>query len=266
MGNKIEKYSLIAIVSLIVLLVSVNSIIERRNYVREYEAERERIERRNDSIARVNDSIAKLREIMLKQQAEEMAKREMSSTIFAGLRFGDSPETVKTTLRNRRKRIIQVPIEDKVDTVYVADYDAKYYKGRLASLTLYTDDTELEYALTDLFSVKYGEPVFGGWHFANCHIAIYSSFRKEYTKDYGYRRSNTNRPILYYNTYRGEKSEFLTQKSSFLKIVYEDKKLLQLIEREKIVADSLENVRRLKAIEKEKELARKLATEVPTNI
>lgn len=221
---------------------------------------------KKDSIKRLNDSIENS---IRKQKLEKMAEIEISS-IFAGLHFGDTENKVKTTMT--RNRIIQIPVEDGVDTVYIDSYDAKYHKGRLVSLILYSDNDYLFRELYELYSRKYGEGLYTGiivegvnygWHFSNCRIQIKMESRPEYEH---WERSLTSDPHLYYNNYRGYKGGSLTKDPYFLKITYEDTKHLRMIEREKELADSLANVKRLKAIEAEKELARKLTTEVPTNI
>jgi hypothetical protein len=81
--------------------------------------------------------------------------------------------------------------------------------------------------------------------------------------DKGYNASNYGN---YYHSYRGNRSSSLTKDASFLKIIYKDFKLLYLLQRQEIEADSLERVRLLEAKEEEKKKARKLATEVATGI
>ena len=259
--------TLAMLASLIVLIAFANltKIRKENAYLQELEVKEKRkkeiIERKEDSIKRANDSIAEARRIMNEQRLEQMATTVMHSTIFAGLHFGDDPQTVQSAIKNNRT--IQVPVYTRVHTVHIKDYDAKYYQGRLASLTLYADESNLIDPLYALFTTKYGEGVDYQWIFSNCKIAIKLGHRRKYER---WERSLSPDPYLYYDDYRGRPSSTLTDKASFIKIIYEDYNLLKLIEQQKIVDDSLMNAKRQKAIEEEKELARKLATEPATNI
>ena len=136
----------------------------------------------------------------------------------------------------------------------------------MASLTLYAEEEQYSDGLVTLYSTKYGKTKNGRWDFANCSIEIRYGGRDVYDPSYeaGYgRRSGA---IMYYDSFRGQRTDFLTKDGTFLKIVYSNNHLLRLKEREKEIADSLEKVRELEAIEAEKELARRLATETATGI
>jgi hypothetical protein len=196
---------------------------------------------------------------------EQRATRDLKTTIFAGINFGDSPAIVEARLNNKQYKKIQVPDGDKVSTVIVDDYDTKYYQGHLAMLILYAEEDELYDALEVLYTTKYGKTKNGKWCFSNCEIDIEYGRRLPYSPswDKGYNASNYGN---YYHSYRGNRSSSLTKDASFLKIIYKDFKLLYLLQRQEIEADSLERVRLLEAKEEEKKKARKLATEVATGI
>lgn len=196
---------------------------------------------------------------------EHRKTEEFNSSIFGGLYFGDSPEEVSWVFEDDDHQKILVPNEDKVAAVNIATYDAEYYKGQLASLILYSEQDELYNNLGTLYKTKYGETKNNDWHFANCSIEINYGFRLEYNpaKDAGY---NSSGPTLYHQSFRLQRSSSITKDGSFLKIEYKHHHLLKLIERERQIKDSLDNVQRLKEIEEEKELARKLATQPAVGI
>lgn len=211
-----------------------------------------------DSIVPKKDSI----DILIEQRKTQV----LNSSIFAGLKFGDSPTIVKRVLQNEKHREIQVPNGNKVATINISTYDAEYYENRLASLTLYAEEEEYSDGLETLYSTKYGKTKNGSWNFANCSIEIRYVGREVYDPRYeaGYGRSSG--PTLYHNSFRGEYTGYITKDGTFLKIVYSNNHLLRLKDRQKEVADSLEKVRELEAMEAEKELARRLATETATGI
>ena len=197
---------------------------------------------------------------------ELRAKQKFNHTIFAGLRFGDNPQKVKTVLQNIANRKIKVPNGDKVSTIYVKDYDAEYYRGQLASLRLYADESDLDSPLRELFSTKYGKTKGVEWIYEDCDICVCWGWRKEYnpSRDAGYASGAGTH--MYYKSYHGERTEYLTKDPCFLKIVYNNLRLTKLIERDKFVKDSLNQVETLKKIQAEKELAEKLRTVPATNI
>jgi hypothetical protein len=80
----------------------------------------------------------------------------------------------------------------------------------------------------------------------------------------GYGRSSG--ATLYCDSFRGYRGGRTTKDGTFLKIEYKNHDLLRLIKREGEIADSLANIRKLEAIEAERELARRLATETATGI
>ena len=195
---------------------------------------------------------------------DERAVQKFKGSIFAGLRFGDSRQKVKTVLKNKRNLDIQVPIEDEVRVVHVSTYDAVYYNDKLASLTLYAEEDELYYPLIALYTTKYSETKNSEWQFANCKIDIRHGWRINYnpSRDAGYGGTS----IMYHNSFRGERTESLTNDPAFLKINYENKELLEMKKIQEKKKDSLEHVRYLQEKEMEKELARKLLSEPATNI
>ena len=197
---------------------------------------------------------------------DERKQNKFRTSIFSGLHFGDAPSTVKAVLKNENNRRIQVPVNDKVVTVYVASYDSEYYENQLASLTLYAEEDEYIFGLETLYSTKYGKTKGRKWDFADVSINIICCGREEYDpgKAAGYGRSNGTR--MYHNSFRGEQSYYLTKDGTFLKIEYKDHYRLALIERQKEITDSLDNVEKMRAAEAEKELAKRLATETATGI
>lgn len=196
---------------------------------------------------------------------EKRAFKNLNSSIFAGLKFGDSPQHVESALQNEQNKRIQVPMGDKVSTIHIESYDAEYYKDQLASLILYAEQDELYEGLVIVYSTKYGITKRGQWHFANCSIELRYGFRREYdvAKEAGY---NSSGPTLYYDGFRKQRTSYITRDGYFLKIEYKNNHLLKLIERGRTIADSLENIRKLRAVETEKELAKKLRTETAINI
>lgn len=193
---------------------------------------------------------------------EQRLNQEFNSTIFAGLRFGDSPSTVQTKMRNAEWSI-KVPNGDKIGIVHIRKYEAEYYRSQLASLTLYAEEDELISALYTLFRTKYGE---GEWRYKDCIINITPGWRKEYNllREAGY-ASGAGTP-MYYDSFTGEQTKCLTKDSTFLIIIYKNLRLTDLIKQDKIIADSLEQLKKLQEIQAEKELAAKLRNEVATNI
>ena len=211
---------------------------------------------------------------------EERARHIFNSTIFMGLRFGSDKNTVEKVLKNRRiykdsygtEIPIQVPFRDMVQSVVIRDYDAQYFNGKLASLVLYANEASLLDALAILYQNKYGPTkaydIYGDckgyeWEYSNCEIVIRTKNRHERISEYV---TNVNAPKMYYNSYRGTRVEYLTKDRSFLEISYENQDMLLAIAKQEHVKDSLENDKRMKAIQKEKELAKKLEQEIPTNI
>ena len=212
----------------------------------------------------VKDSI----DILIEQRAKEV----FNSTIFSGLRFGDSRRKVEKVLKNKlisrsvygTEIPIQVPYDDKVKEVIVRDYDAKYYNEQLASLVLYANEASLMEALSGQYTNKYGQTKGYDWCFSNCEIKIEKVERVEDRPDF---ISNylTYTP-MYFDSYRGGNTTRLTKQPYFLRITYKNYDLLHSIERQAEINDSLAFVKRMKEEQIEKERARKLATEVPTNI
>lgn len=196
---------------------------------------------------------------------EQRKFQTLNSTIFADLDFGDSPEIVERRLKDDKYRKIKVPKGEKVATVYVASHDAKYYDNQLASLVLYADENELADALETLYSTKYGKTKNKEWHFQDCSIEINYGTRPIYDPmgDAGYRSSG---PTLYHSSYRGERTSSITQDGSFLRIEYKNHRLIGLMNRDRQIKDSLENVRKIKEAAEEKIIANKLATEIATGI
>lgn len=198
---------------------------------------------------------------------ELRAKQKFNHTIFAGLKFGDNPKMVKNALQNERNKKIRVPNGDKVSIIYIDSYDAEYYKSQLASLTLYAEEDELINPLSLLYSTKYGETKHYEWTFDNCVITIGCGWRTEYNIDraLGY-KSASARTALYYESYRGERTSAITKDPGFLKITYKNLHLVKRIKRDKIIKDSLEQVKVQERMQAEKELAEKHRTEPATNI
>ena len=198
---------------------------------------------------------------------EERAGQEFNSTIFAGLRFGSKKQLVEKTLNNKKYSTeipIQVPIGDKVREVIIRDYDATYYNEQLASLVLYANEADLIEALCSQYSKKYGKTKNNNWRYSNCEIIVERRERKENRP--GFIANYLTYVPQYYTSYRGEVTTRLTTEPYFLIISYRNISLLQLLERQQYVKDSLERARLLIETQKEKELARKLEMEVPTNI
>ena len=197
---------------------------------------------------------------------DDRKTEKFEGTIFAGLKFGDNKQTVDYKLRNNKNNLeIFVPDGNYVENVYISRYDALYYKNKLASLILYSEQYKLYDALCILYATKYGETKSGKWTFSNCEIKIEINHRKlrDPIGDAGYR---SNPSGFYYDSYNGEKTDFLTKNSSFLKISYQNFNLMEQIERDKFIQDSLKEVERINKIKKEKELAKKLAMQPATNI
>ena len=211
----------------------------------------------------VKDSI----DILIEQRAEQ----EFNSTIFGGLRFGSGKQTVEKVLKNEKRKgysltaiPIQVPVNDRVMEVVIRGYDAEYYNGQLASLELYSNETGLYNELASMFASKYGETKNNNWKYSNCEIAVELGHRVLYSSAAdSWLASSQN---MYYASFGGSSTKSLTTDPYYLVLSYKDYRLLGLIERQKKIKDSLEYVKRLQEEQKEKELARKLRTEVPTNI
>lgn len=210
----------------------------------------------------VKDSI----DILIDQRAEQ----EFNAAIFAGLHFGSNRKTVEKVLRNKgsysTELPIQVPNGEKVEEVIVRDYDAVYDGEKLVSLVLYADEARLLDALDVLYSTKYGKTKNHNWTFANCEIRIETKPRVLYNTQ----KTNINNPDLFYKSYRGKDTKYLTKERDFLAITYFSKALQREMERKIYVRDSIERKRLEKEAEikrqQEKELAKKLSTEVATGI
>lgn len=210
----------------------------------------------------VKDSI----DILIDQRAEQ----EFNSTIFSGLHFGSNRKSVERVLRNKGTYSTEIPIQvpngDKVEEVIVRDYDAVYDGEKLVSLVLYANEARLLEALDVLYSTKYGKTKNHTWSFANCEISIETRSRVLYNTH----KSNINNPDLFYNSYHGKNTESITKERDFLVITYLSKTLQREMERKIFVRDSIERKRLEKEAElkteQEKELAKKLSTEVATGI
>lgn len=201
-------------------------------------------------------------------QIEHRCRQELNATVFAGLRFGDNPNRVKSVLQNPQNRTIYIPIGDRVDSVIIRDYDATYYKEQLDWLRLYANEDRLVDSLETLFSKKYGLTKHREWRFSDCIIQINRINRVIALKDYAH--DEHNKQHTYYDSYRNEKTEKYTKEPVFIEISY---KSLSLIEQqnndvnEALLKEHHKQEEELqKKREQEKELARKLRTEVPTNI
>ncbi len=205
------------------------------------------------------DSIDTLIEIRVNQK--------FNSTIFANLKFGDSPQKVEQAMRNTKYRKIQVPYEELVSVVEILDWDAEYYDNQLAVLTLYSEDEYLYNALGIVYATKYGKTKGNKWHFSNCSIEIVYGGRSIYdpSGDAGYNR--TGGPILYYCSYRGQRDgNCITQDGTFLKIIYKNHELLKQKELQEYITDSLNRIKQINEIKQEKELSKKISTEIATGI
>lgn len=203
---------------------------------------------------------------------EERSEQEFNSTIFAGLRFGSNRKTVEKTLENKEisrgiyttEVHIQVPYLDRVEEVVVRDYDAEYYNGRLASLILYANEADLFDALGRQYIKKYGETKDYRWRYSNCEVSIIKGERIEDVPEH---ITNYLRYIpWYFDSYRGSRVAHRTKERYFLKISYINYDLLNSIAIQQRQIDSLESAKRVQELQKEKERARRLSEEVPTNI
>lgn len=192
---------------------------------------------------------------------EQRAEQEYNSTIFGNLRFGSSKQAVENAWKNTSYRSVKVPYEDRVAKVVFQEYDALYYDGKLASLVLYANEGELYDALGVVYSTKYGETKNRNWRYSNCEISIKQRIRREYNphKDAGYGNLDSHR--MYYTSYRGEQTYYLTKEPYFIEVSYQNFDLLKLIARQQFVEDSLVKEEIRKEAQKEKEMAKKLATE-----
>lgn len=106
----------------------------------------------------------KIQENLIKEKdsidvlVENRAKQLYEGTIFAGLKFGDSEQMVERTFRNKEKRYILIPTEERVCSVYVHSYKPTYYEDKLASIVLYVESDELYYdVIYPRFVAKYGK-------------------------------------------------------------------------------------------------------------
>ena len=209
-------------------------------------------------VAPVKDSV----DILMEQRAEQ----EFNNTIFGNLRFGSSKQAVENAWRNTTYRSVKVPYEERVAKVVFQDYDALYYNGKLASLVLYANEGELYEALGVVYSTKYGKTKNRDWRYSNCEISIKQRIRREHNphKEAGYGDLDSHR--MYYTSYRGERTYYLTKEPYFIEVSYKNFDLLELIARQQFVEDSLVREGIRKEAQKEKEMAEKLATEVATGI
>lgn len=186
-----------------------------------------------------------------------------NSTIFAGLRFGDSKIRVTQVLKEQLPVTIQIPNGDNVETVIVDDYDATFFNERLAVLVLYAKQSSLHGILSKWFSTKYGDTKKDTWNFSNCTISVEIKSRVPHLNYDG-------TVTMYYNSYRNDERYYLTKDCCFLKITYQDHGLLHLLERQKVEKDSLENAKRIQEVQAkkqaERDLAKKLSEEGATNI
>lgn len=204
-------------------------------------------------------------DIIVAQRAEE----EFNSTIFAGLHFGDNHRVVEKALKSSKNRKIYVSDGERVDSIFVRDFDAVYYKDKLASLVLYANEDRAVELLYELYSRKYGEtkPPYE-WVFSNCEITIHRIDRviaiEDKIHDYLHKQH------YYYDSYRGTVTKAITKEPIFIKISYMYFPLLNAIQQEENEAleqqRKKENEELMKKREKEMELARKISTEEPTNI
>ncbi len=196
---------------------------------------------------------------------DKRAEQDFNSTIFAGLRFGSNRQAVEKALKNQDNKTIHVFDGDDVKKVIIRDYDAIYYNGKLASLTLYSDEARLLKPLGLLYSTKYGETKNNKWVFSNCEIIIEQGTRSLYSsaKDSGLASAQD----MYYDSYRfNSGTKRLTANPFFLRIEYKSLPLLRSLDYQKALKDSLERERIRKEAEREKEKERKLATEEASNI
>lgn len=205
----------------------------------------------------IKDSV----DILIEQRAEMV----FDETIYGGLRFGSPRQSVEMTLKKNPRIALLMPDGDLVGVV-IRDHDATYYNGGLASLVLYANEGRLIDSLYELYTRKYGKTKNRKWVYSNCEISVKQRIRREHNphKDAGYGQLDSHR--IYYDSYRGEKTYRLIKAPYFLEISYKNTDLLEKLERQKFVADSLEKEKLQRELQKERELAKKVAAEAVNNI
>ena len=140
-----------------------------------------------------------------------------------------------------------MPTEKRADVVYINDYDVVYHNDKLACLILYSEQDELYEEIYSYYLLKYGKTKSGNWKFSNYEIDISAPIRKRYDPqaEAGYKSSP---PYLYFDSFRGEKTNRITQDMSFIRIMYKDYNLLKEIERdsENTISNGIEGMIQLK--------------------
>ena len=151
---------------------------------------------------------------------ENRAKQKFDNSIFAGLRFGDSPEQVRRALNN----VSHIPLsnlnKDSVNAICIRDYQAKYLNEGLVELTLFAEEDECYKDIGKYYSTIYGVTKGNVWRYSNCKIVVTLGMRKEYNpiKDAGY--NSGAHKTLYHASFGDDTSKFLTEDEFFVKIIY----------------------------------------------
>lgn len=230
---------IVVIVALILIICT--KLDESRNK-EEWEKERKRIEMQyRQQLENINkkDSIDNI--------IEQRSQTEFNGTIFAEIKLGEYKNIVEQKLRNKKNEGIRLYDGDSADVVYINDYDVVYHNDKLACLILYSEQDELSEEIYSYYLLKYGKTKSGNWKFSNYEIDISAPTRKRYDPqaEAGYKSSP---PYLYFDSFRGEKTNRITQDMSFIRIMYKNLNLLKEIERdyENTISNGIEGMIQLK--------------------
>ena len=160
---------------------------------------------------------------------EQRKTIEFNDTIFAGIKLGEHKNIVERKLRNKKNKGIKLSDGDSANVLYINDYDVIYHNDKLACLILYSEQDELSEEIYRYYLLKYGKTKSSNWKFSNYEIDVSAPIRKRYdpSADAGYKSSP---PYLYYNSFRGEKTDRIKQDRSFIRIMYKDLVFLKKID------------------------------------
>ena len=156
---------------------------------------------------------------------EERAKKPFNNTIFAGIRFGDSPQIVEQKLKEYKQTYGNVIYADS-SSYNIYDIRVYYYKEKLQTLkinfgSIWTDFDDL----WELFEKKYGKTHFNDWEFQDV-IIDYSeqTDAKQLWDTKGY---NDTKYYIYNNDYKT-----ITDTPSYYSIITYSSKTIAAEEKE----------------------------------
>lgn len=177
---------------------------------------------------------------------EERKKQTFNGTIFAGLKLGCSEKEYNKIISKYKKEFnnsIYVSKNDSlVKVINIGLIEPQFYNDKLYELNVYIDDNYVFDYLVSLFESKYGivkrnyrrEYV---WEYTSARLSMEIKSRQLYSR-------TNNSSSLYYDGYNGRVSSSLTKDPSYIHIKYSNLNILKQMEKDKLIKDSLQRIKK----------------------